>query len=71
MTFKIPAGWNNNPQDSEETLVALEEPAPCDGIQCGVSSVPGEFHHGHVVVSGQRPVAAPRYFPVAVYIGDS
>jgi len=71
MWFSVPPGWNQDPFESDETRIAVEDPAACEGIHCGLSTEPRDYHHGHVVVSGNGPVAVPRYFAVPVYIGDS
>jgi len=72
MIIRITAEQLRNPFESTRTLIREEDAAHCDGSVCGQvfsdedgdAVLPGPHHH--VVVTGEEPSAAPRYFAVGL-----
>jgi hypothetical protein len=64
MSFRIliPAASLRDPELSEVTTLRYEYVEDCDEVLCLRQAVEWPTPHFHVVVSGKRPDAGPRYF---------
>ena len=69
-TIRITAEDLRDPYKSEFTFLRNEDAAECYGEVCGQyyeeNGVPSKPRpHRHLVITGQEPATAPRYFPIS------